>query len=299
MLKDRFNSAVAHMNSRRDLKLPNSTKLALYADYKLATEGLCTQPRPSLLEFEKSAKWKAWKETGDAYTKEISSTPITTSLDGNEDIDTANFNVSTKAMIAYIQKVEEGQWGWVYDPSAVSGSDPLTSAPVSTGDHDLDELQAYLGVDKDEISAEELLARPYVPAENHHFDPSNMTSAGISTMVVPEEEEGEDVLETAKTGTVETLEKALAANPDLVNIKDDMGMTMLHWACDRGSLKKVKLLIETYKVDVNALDSEGSTPLHFACLSGWPEVVAYLQSLPSVDQTIVDQSGMLATEYLD
>ncbi|KAF9146435.1 acyl-CoA binding domain-containing protein 6 [Mortierella sp. GBA39] len=286
MLKDRFNSAVAHMNSRKDLKLPNSTKLALYADYKLATEGLCTQPRPSLLEFEKSAKWKAWKETGDSYSQELSSS--TTS----EETDTAEFNISTKAMVEYIQKVEEGQWGWVFDPSTVADPSSTLAAVLPTGDSDLDELQAYLGMDKDEISAEELLARPYVPHENTQFDPSTMTAAGISTMAMPVEEEGEDALEAAKTGSVEALQKALSANPDL-------GMTMLHWACDRGSLRKVKLLVETYNVDVNALDDEGSTPLHYACLSGWPEVTTYLQSLPAVDQSVKDHSGMTAAEYLD
>ncbi|KAG0378003.1 hypothetical protein BGX24_004977 [Mortierella sp. AD032] len=312
MLKERFNSAVAHMNSRKDLKLPNATKLALYADYKLATEGLCTQQRPSLLEFEKSAKWKAWKETGDTYTQELSSnataTINATSTTDSEDTDTAEFNISTKAMVNYIQKVEEGQWGWVFDPASNVNLSTI-AAKLSTGDHDLDELEAYLGVDKDEISAEELLARPYVPHENTQFDPSTMTAAGISTMATPTEEEGEDALEAAKSGSVQVLEKALAASPNLVNLKDDMashlhphftlGMTMLHWACDRGSLRKVKLLVETYKVDVNALDDEGSTPLHYACLSGWPELTAYLQSLPTVDQTIRDNSGMTAAEYLD
>ncbi|KAF9549658.1 hypothetical protein EC957_003194 [Mortierella hygrophila] len=290
MLKDRFNSAVAHMNSRKDLKLPNSTKLGLYADYKLATEGLCTQPRPSLLEFEKSAKWKAWKETGDSYSQELSSSATTTTT--SEETDTAEFNISTKAMVAYIQKVEEGQWGWVFDPSTIADPSSTLAAVLPTGDSDLDELQAYLGIDKDEISAEELLARPYVPHENTQFDPSTMTAAGISTMATPVEEEGEDALEAAKTGSVEALQKALSANPDL-------GMTMLHWACDRGSSRKVKLLVETYNVDVNALDDEGSTPLHYACLSGWPEVATYLQSLPAVDQSIKDHSGMTAAEYLD
>ncbi|KAF8936701.1 hypothetical protein BGZ47_009375 [Haplosporangium gracile] len=294
MLKDRFNSAVAHMNNRKDLKLPTATKLALYADYKLATEGLCTHPRPSLLEFEKSAKWKAWKETGDAYSQELSSTTTTTSPSTTEEAskDIAEFNIFTKAMIAYIQKVEEGQWGWVFDPSTVADPTSTLAAVLPTGDHDLDELQAYLGVDKDEISAEELLARPYVPHENTQFDPSAMTAAGISTMAMPTEEEGEDALEAAKTGSVEALQKALSANPDL-------GMTMLHWACDRGSLKKVKLLVETYNMDVNVLDDEGSTPLHYACLSGWPELATYLQSLPAIDQSIKDNSGMTAVEYLD
>ncbi|CAO3566328.1 unnamed protein product [Mortierella alpina] len=78
-----------------------------------------------------------------------------------------------------------------------------------------------------------------------------------------------------------------------------MGMTLLHWACDRGSLDKVKLLVETVNTDVNAQDAEGLTPLHYACLSGWPEVADYLKSLPSVDQTLKDNTGMVGEEYLE
>lgn len=153
-----------------------TTSLQLYADYKLATEGLCTQSKPSLIEFEKSAKWKAWKETGDRYSQELSQPT------GDDD---AQISLTTKAMIAYIQRVEEGNWGWSFNPSA-SGSAAIeshlmnTAGTFSTGDQDLDELEAYLGVDPDEVSAEELLARPYVPTKD--IEGATMTAAGISTM---------------------------------------------------------------------------------------------------------------------
>lgn len=74
---------------------------------------------------------------------------------------------------------------------------------------------------------------------------------------------------------------------------------MLHWACDRGSLEKVKALVEEYTVDVNAQDAEGSTPLHCACLAGWPEVIEYLKSQPKVDQTIKDKNDMTAEQCLE
>jgi len=88
-------------------------------------------------------------------------------------------------MIAYIQRVEEGNWGWSFNPSA-SGSAAIenhlmnTAGKFSTGDQDLDELEAYLGVDPDEVSAEELLARPYMPSKD--IEGATMTAAGISTM---------------------------------------------------------------------------------------------------------------------
>lgn len=74
---------------------------------------------------------------------------------------------------------------------------------------------------------------------------------------------------------------------------------MLHWACDRGSLEKVRLLVGVYGADVNAQDDEGMTPLHCACLSGWPDIISFLKSLPDVDQSIKDNSGMTAAECLE
>ncbi|KAI7817169.1 nucleotide-sugar transporter-domain-containing protein [Gamsiella multidivaricata] len=285
MLQDRFKSASAFMAKTKNLNLPTSTKLSLYADYKLATEGLCTQGRPSLIEFEKAAKWKTWKETGERYTQELN-TPNT-----NIDEDSAQLTLEIKAMISYVQRVEEGQWGWTFDPT--------TTDSVESGDRDLDELEAYLGMDTDEVSAEELLARPYVPIQGQ-IEGATMTASGISTLAAPvETDQGEDVLESAKTGSVQAMLAALKSNPNIVSHKDDMGCTMLHWTCDRGSLDKVRVLVEQYHADVNAQDAEGSTPLHYACLSGWPEIIAYLKDLPNVDQAIKDNSGMTAEECLE
>ncbi|KAF9276243.1 acyl-CoA binding domain-containing protein 6 [Mortierella alpina] len=284
LLEARFNSASTFMAASRKLSLPSSTKLALYADYKLATEGLCLQPRPSLIEFEKSAKWKAWKEAGEKYAKDLNATTATADQD-----ESVQLTLSTMAMVSYVQRVEDGQWGWTFDPASFANPADI----ASTGDHDLDELNAYLGEDKDEISAEELLARPYVPTPDQ-MEGGSMTASGISTMVAPEEDEaGEDLLKSAKNGSIESLKEEITSDPSVVTLKDDMGMTLLH------SLDKVKLLVETVNTDVNAQDSEGFTPLHYAYLSGWPEVVAYLKSLPNVDQTLKDNTGMVAEEYLE
>ncbi|KAF9428054.1 hypothetical protein BGZ94_003500 [Podila epigama] len=301
MLQDRFESASAFMASNKKLSLPSSTKLALYADFKLATEGLCTQQRPSLIEFEKSAKWKAWKETGDRYMAELHTST------GSDD-DLGYLSLKAKAMIAYIQKVEDGNWGWSFNPSA-AGSAAIekhlystNSDGFSTGDKDLDELEAYLGVDPDEVSAEELLARPFVPTKGQ-IEGASMTAAGISTMaILPSEQNdssSEDLFETAKCGSIDDMKAALDANPDLVSAKDDMGMTMLHWVCDRGNIEKARLLVTVYNANVNAQDLEGSTPLHYAYLSGWPEVGTFLKSVPSIDVSLKANSGMTADEYLE
>ncbi|KAF9354638.1 acyl-CoA binding domain-containing protein 6 [Mortierella sp. NVP85] len=286
MLQDRFKSASAFVASSKDRSVSSTTKLALYADYKLATEGYCKQPKPSLFEFEKSAKWKAWMETGKRYSEELEGAPSISD-------DNSQSKLSEKAMTSYVQTVE-AQFDWKFVPP--ESNDPTAS--TSTGDRDLDELEAYLGVDKDELSAEELLARPYVPT--HGGDGATLTASGISTLSAPVEDHlGEDPFESAKVGTLESLKVALTADPTLASRKDDTGFTMLHWACDRGSLEKVKVLVEEFNVDVNAQDAEGSTPLHCACLSGWSTIIDYLKGLPSVDQTIKDNSGMTAEECLE
>ncbi|KAK3815493.1 MAG: hypothetical protein J3Q66DRAFT_344910 [Benniella sp.] len=288
MLQDKFKSASAFAASSKDRSVSSTTKLALYADYKLATEGYCTQPKPSLFEFEKSAKWRAWMETGDRYRKELEGAQSVSGGDDNPQL-----TLSVIAMISYVQTVET-QFDWKFVPP--ESNDPTAS--TTTGDRDLDELEAYLGVDKDELSAEELLARPYVPT--HGDDGATLTASGISTLSAPVEDHlGEDPFESAKVGTLESLKVALTADPTLASRKDDMGFTMLHWACDRGSLEKVKVLVEEFNVDVNAQDAEGATPLHCACLSGWSTIIDYLKGLASVDQTIKDNSDMTAEQCLE
>ncbi len=39
-------------------------------------------------------------------------------------------------------------------------------------------------------------------------------------------------------------------------------MNLLHWACDRGNLEVVKLLVER-GADVNIQDTDKQTPLHY------------------------------------
>ncbi|KAG0238889.1 hypothetical protein BGW42_000050 [Actinomortierella wolfii] len=224
ILQGRFRSASAFMAANKSLKLSTDEKLALYADYKIATEGLCTAPRPSLLEFEKSAKWKAWKQAGDAYLKQQEQQQSTTPGSGEPASDVEGLDLQTRAMISYIDRVERGNYGWKFDASA-SLEDALLNTPFeSTGDEDLDELNDYLGIDKEEVSAEELLARPFVPTKHDMDQPT--TAAGISTMIKEDEEplDNNDVMGKAvlliKSGDVKGLETAIKSNPDLTSARD-------------------------------------------------------------------------------
>ncbi|KAK8783496.1 hypothetical protein V5799_010140 [Amblyomma americanum] len=52
-------------------------------------------------------------------------------------------------------------------------------------------------------------------------------------------------------------------------------MSLLHWACDRGHLEVVKLLLDR-GADPEAKDAEGQTPLHYAASCGHQQVAELL-----------------------
>lgn len=61
-----------------------------------------------------------------------------------------------------------------------------------------------------------------------------------------------------------------------VNARDDCGLSLLHWAADRGHLDIVRYLISELKADVNCLDNERQTPLHYAAACGYLDVCKFL-----------------------
>ena len=60
------------------------------------------------------------------------------------------------------------------------------------------------------------------------------------------------------------------------NIPEPQNKTsVLHWACERGCLETVELLIK-YNADVNMKDYYGNTPLMEACKQGHLDIVKIL-----------------------
>ncbi|KAG0717941.1 Acyl-CoA-binding domain-containing protein 6 [Chionoecetes opilio] len=76
--------------------------------------------------------------------------------------------------------------------------------------------------------------------------------------------------------------------------KDENGMTLLHWAADRGHQDMARYLLEQ-KLDVNARDSEGQTALHYAASCGHLDVVRVLLRHGG-DPTIQDAEGLQPEE---
>lgn len=86
---------------------------------------------------------------------------------------------------------------------------------------------------------------------------------------------GGEIQNAARAGDLDKVKALLADKPDLVNNKDDFGVTALHWAAlmDR---KNVVALLLASKANVNARDNEGITPLLSATFNTNQDVVELL-----------------------
>jgi len=62
---------------------------------------------------------------------------------------------------------------------------------------------------------------------------------------------------------------------ELVNTKQIDDFTPLHYACHRGNLEIVKILL-SFGAEVSASSKNGVTCLHLACVSGNLDLVKYL-----------------------
>lgn len=60
-----------------------------------------------------------------------------------------------------------------------------------------------------------------------------------------------------------------------INQQDELKMTLLHWACDRGFEPIVQILIDN-NIDIDAQDVEGQTALHYASSCGYPDIIKLL-----------------------
>jgi len=81
--------------------------------------------------------------------------------------------------------------------------------------------------------------------------------------------------QAAERGDPGALEKLLAADATLVNVKDKDGRTPLHVAAQAGHKPVVELLVAR-GADLNARDEDSRTPLHLAAAEGHKDVVEFL-----------------------
>lgn len=85
----------------------------------------------------------------------------------------------------------------------------------------------------------------------------------------------------------------LSEQVDLGQLKDDEGLTLLHWAADRGQVDMAVLLLARDPQLLDSQDSSGQTALHYAASCAHGDMVQLLISR-GADCSIVDEDGVTA-----
>jgi len=76
--------------------------------------------------------------------------------------------------------------------------------------------------------------------------------------------------EAVKNGDIATVKSLLDNDPSLLYSKDEQGKTPLHWAAGREQLEIMKLLLDTYHVNVDVRNDNNGTPLHVSAAQAHP-----------------------------
>ena len=95
----------------------------------------------------------------------------------------------------------------------------------------------------------------------------------------------------------EDIKKFLTARGIEIYVKNNNGMTALHYACLNGHVECVKELLNHKKTNVNTKDKKGNTPLHYACLNGYSACVAELVANKKTNVNAENNKRKTAADY--
>ena len=82
-----------------------------------------------------------------------------------------------------------------------------------------------------------------------------------------------------------------------VNIQDEYGWTLLHYACQYGQLAIAKFLCKQNGIDINIQNIQGETPLHNACYFGYLNIVKFLCKQEGIDINCRSNDGHTPLHY--
>ncbi|KAJ3689288.1 hypothetical protein LUZ61_018452 [Rhynchospora tenuis] len=227
-------------------RVSSEVQLKLYGLYKIATEGPCTTPQPSVLNLTARAKWNAWQRLGAMPTEE--------------------------AMQNYISIVDELFPSWTSgsslkekkndeDASASSSAAKGPMGPVFSSLIEEEEENPNTNIN---LNAIHIAAR-----EGARDDLLKQLDSGVSVNL--KEGEGRTPLHWAvDRGHLDIVKELLKAHTD-VNAKDNEGQTPLHYAvvCEREAIAE---LLVNHGGDPHIIDNDGSSPLDL-CDSKWPFMI--------------------------
>ncbi|XP_033878621.2 acyl-CoA-binding domain-containing protein 6 [Acipenser ruthenus] len=110
-------------------------------------------------------------------------------------------------------------------------------------------------------------------------------------------EEDKNIFDYCRENNIEHVTSAIHSKTVDVNLKDEEGRALLHWACDRGHKDLVSVLLQN-KANINSQDDEGQTALHYASACEFSDIVELLLKA-GADPSIRDQEGSLPEEVTD
>jgi len=109
--------------------------------------------------------------------------------------------------------------------------------------------------------------------------PVSTAWVSISRPVTEEDEEKQDIEKTVwdwlKDNDVGKVKEFVSDGGD-VNMVDDEGLSLLHWASDRGYVDVINTLLSSKLRDVDIRDGDGQTSLHYAASCGHMDAVKLL-----------------------
>ncbi|XP_045462682.1 acyl-CoA-binding domain-containing protein 6-like [Harmonia axyridis] len=101
-----------------------------------------------------------------------------------------------------------------------------------------------------------------------------------------------NIVDHVKEGNRENVIKCLKNMNDIqLNNLDENGLSLIHWAADRGSVDILSDLL-SYGADINIKDSEGQTALHYSASCGHMDCVRLLLDKGAL-LNIEDDEGLL------
>ena len=78
--------------------------------------------------------------------------------------------------------------------------------------------------------------------------------------------EADQLFKATQSGDVEKVREILEHGKCTVNCTDSTGWTPLHWACKKGYVAVVRVLVSEFKADMTIRTSSGATPLIYAAI---------------------------------
>jgi len=101
----------------------------------------------------------------------------------------------------------------------------------------------------------------------------------------------DDIFTAAEQNNIKRLEELIQDGSDVNEPDWDRGSTPLHWACAKGNLDAIEVLLE-YGAEINSQNKHGRTPLHCLISERYDKIALWLIQYCNADPHIQDKRGV-------